>query len=74
VTGHSAASIADGTEWIRTLVRHAKIPPLRHYGIARSDFESLAEKAARSSSMQGNPLPLERGELLEILEESWSEI
>jgi alcohol dehydrogenase class IV len=35
------------------------------------DFEAVAEKAERASSMKGNPIALTRAEIVEILESAW---
>jgi alcohol dehydrogenase class IV len=67
LTGRTAARGDDGVVWIRELCADLEIPSLRTYGITRADLAPLCEKAAQASSMQGNPLPLLRGELEEIL-------
>jgi alcohol dehydrogenase class IV len=40
---------------------------LGQYGIASSDLDTIVDKAAQASSMKGNPIPLTRPDLLEIL-------
>ncbi|MBM4088656.1 MAG: iron-containing alcohol dehydrogenase [Planctomycetes bacterium] len=67
VTGDAAASAADGIAWIEDLCRHLAVRPLREYGLAETDFESLIDSARRASSMKGNPVELSRDELAEIL-------
>ncbi len=67
LTGHQDASAADGVAWLHDLVQTLKIPPLATYGITQDDFPTLVEKAAASSSMQGNPLTLTAEELHSIL-------
>ena len=66
LTGDPAATPQDGVAWVRELCRDLSIPPLSAYGLAEKDLADLAPKAAASSSMQGNPLPLTPGELAEI--------
>ncbi len=43
-----------------------EIPPLRAYGVTEADIADLAEQAARTSSMKGNPIQLTPEELCEI--------
>jgi alcohol dehydrogenase class IV len=68
LTGKPQASAADGVAWLEAIVAALHIPALATYGVTRQDFPELAEKAARASSMQGNPIRLTTDELLEILE------
>ena len=44
-----------------------KIPRLASYGVTERDFDVIAEKAAASNSMKGNPVLLSANELREIL-------
>jgi alcohol dehydrogenase class IV len=67
LTGSPQATAADGVRWIARLCRHLEIPPLGTYGVRASDIPGLAEKAAKASSMKGNPIPLTPAELGEIL-------
>jgi alcohol dehydrogenase class IV len=71
LTGRRDARAEDGVVWVAELCAELEIPKLRGYGITPRDFEAIAEKAAAASSMQGNPIVLERGELLEILERAF---
>jgi alcohol dehydrogenase class IV len=66
ITGMPRASAADGVEWISALCRELEIPALRAYGVGESDLPVLAEKAAQSSSIKGNPIVLTGEELREI--------
>jgi len=43
------------------------VPGLASFGIRPQDAADVAVKAAASSSMQGNPIPLETGELRAIV-------
>jgi len=43
------------------------VPPLSTYGLTEADFPLLIEKAARSSSMKGNPISLTAEEMREVL-------
>jgi alcohol dehydrogenase class IV len=67
LTGNSHASAEDGAQWVAALCRKLEIPPLRSYGVADSDIPGLVEKAARASSMKGNPIVLTPEELREIV-------
>jgi len=70
LTGNPAARADDAVGWLAALGARLVIPGLGSYGMQRGDMAEIAEKAAQASSMQGNPLPLETDELLEILERS----
>jgi alcohol dehydrogenase class IV len=70
ISGRPHASATDGVAWIADLCRKLEIPPLRTYGVTGNDLALLAEKAAQSSSMKGNPIVLTREELHEILSRS----
>ncbi len=56
----------DGVFWIADLCDRLEIPPLRAYGVTAADIPALAEKAARASSMKGNPIQLTAEELREV--------
>jgi alcohol dehydrogenase class IV len=67
LTGHETAAAADGVDWLRTLVAHLQIPPLRRYGLTPAHTAEVIEKAANASSMKANPIALTGGELADIL-------
>lgn len=68
LTGNPATLAADGVRWLHELVRDLSIPSLRTYGLQPADRTEVVEKAAKSSSMKGNPLPLSSRELEEIFD------
>ncbi len=70
LTGNPAARADDAVGWLAALGARLAVPGLGSYRMQRGDMAEIAAKAARASSMQGNPLPLETEELLEILERS----
>ena len=67
LTGRSEASVEDGIEWVRALSEELSIPALRAWGITEDDLPGVAAKAAKASSMQGNPLPLTEEELIAVV-------
>jgi alcohol dehydrogenase class IV len=67
LTGDPAATIADGLAWIRQTVTLLGAPRLGAFGIGPAQSGEIAAKAARSSSMQGNPFPLSDDELRAIV-------
>jgi len=67
LTGRPQATADDGLDWVAALCRKLEIPPLRTYGIRDTDIPALVEKAARASSMKGNPIALDGAELREIV-------
>lgn len=71
LTGDESADAEAGIDWVGKLAADLDIPPLRRYGIQKSDFNLLVEKAGKASSMKANPLPLSDEELMGILEAAW---
>lgn len=67
LTKSSRANIFDGPKWILKLCSSLNIKPLRSYGFNQSHIPELCHKAMHSSSMKGNPIELEQGELEQIL-------
>lgn len=67
LTGNETAVADDGVAWVRALVAHLQIPPLRRYGLTPAHTPDLVEKAANASSMKANPVALTRYELVDIL-------
>ena len=67
LTGDPDAKAIDGVIWIQMLCSALEIPPLSGYGLMENEFNKVAGKARRSSSMQGNPIKLSIVELTEIL-------
>jgi alcohol dehydrogenase class IV len=66
LTRQPHANADDAVLWITDLCDRLKIPPLRAYGVTTEDIPTLAEKAALTSSMKGNPIQLTAGELREV--------
>jgi alcohol dehydrogenase class IV len=58
LTGEQAASAADGLAWIRETLGLLAVPGLAAFGVGPGHAGEIAAKALRSSSMQGNPVPL----------------
>ena len=54
--------------FLQELTQRLEIPHLRSHGIRESDLGSLAGKAAKASSMRGNPVGLSQDELCAILQ------
>jgi alcohol dehydrogenase class IV len=67
LTGQPAASIEDGLAWLRETITVLGIPGLGSFGIGPADADDVAAKAARSSSMQGNPVTLSHDDLRAII-------
>jgi len=68
ITGIPAARAADGIAWVRSLCKQLKIKPLGAYGIEERDFTDIVDKACKASSMKGNPIKLNKEELLKTLQ------
>ena len=67
LTGAADALVEDGLAWIRETVARLAIPGLAAYGLRPGDVGEIAAPAARSSSMQGNPVPLSDDDLRAIV-------
>jgi alcohol dehydrogenase class IV len=67
LTGQPAATIEDGLAWIRETVTLLAVPGLATFGLRPEQAGDVAAKAARSSSMQGNPVPLSDGDLRAVV-------
>lgn len=68
LTGRESASIADGVAFVQELASQLSIPGLSSYGMVAADIPAISEKAARASSMKGNPITLTAEELEQILQ------
>jgi alcohol dehydrogenase class IV len=67
LTGNPAASVGDGLAWIRETLALLSVPGLATFGLGPDQADDVAAKAMRSSSMQGNPVPLSHDDLKAIL-------
>jgi alcohol dehydrogenase class IV len=67
LTGKSSVTASDGVVWVQELCETLQVPPLSKYGMSSEDIPVLVEKAAKASSMKGNPILLTSDEMQEIL-------
>jgi len=67
ITGDPTATSTDAVKWIEQTCAIMNIPSLRAYGVKEEEYESVVEKSANASSMQGNPIKLTTEELRHIL-------
>jgi alcohol dehydrogenase class IV len=67
LTGAPDASVDDGLAWIRETIARLALPGLAAYGVRPDDAGDVARDAARSSSMQGNPVALSDDDLRAIV-------
>ena len=68
LTGRDDATVEDAVDWLRETVAALDVPPLAAVGLQPAQHTEVAEKAARSSSMQGNPVRLSEDELVAVLQ------
>lgn len=66
LTGVPDAAPEDGLHWIEHTCALFEIPMLSAYGLTDQDTDEVVAKAARASSMQGNPVELTPEELSEV--------
>jgi alcohol dehydrogenase class IV len=62
-----AADPEEAGTLLQKLTQRLHIPGLRRYGLQESDLDAMAEKAARASSMKGNPVALSHATLVHCL-------
>jgi alcohol dehydrogenase class IV len=67
LTGRPDASIEDGVTWLRATVTELGVPGFGTYGLGPQHADDIVAKAARASSMRGNPITLDADELHAIL-------
>jgi alcohol dehydrogenase class IV len=67
LTGQPTATIEDGLAWIRETVTLLAVPGLATFGLRPEQAGDVAAKAAKSSSMQGNPVALSDSDLRAIV-------
>jgi alcohol dehydrogenase class IV len=67
LTANPAAGIDEGLAWTRETVARLAIPGLAAFGVRAQQADDIAVHAARSSSMQGNPVPLSHDDLRAII-------
>ncbi len=70
LTANASATSADGVTWVQDLCELLQIPALSEYGMGQDDIPTLVEKAAKASSMKGNPIVLTPEELQKIVEQA----
>lgn len=66
LTGDGAASAGDGIAWIERTCAELGVPPLSTHGLTDAHTAEVVAAAARASSMQGNPVPLDAAALAEV--------
>ena len=67
MTGRGDAGAGDLIALLQQLRSDLHIPGLRAYGVGDDDAQAIVEAAARASSMKGNPIGLDPGELHDVL-------
>jgi alcohol dehydrogenase class IV len=68
LTGQPHSTADDAVWWLTELCSRLEIPPLRSYGVGEEHVPELVAKAARASSMKGNPVELTEEEMTELIE------
>jgi alcohol dehydrogenase class IV len=67
LTGSTTARPEDGVAWLTDLCARLGAPSLAQLGLTAADVPLVVERAARASSMKGNPVALTPEELAGIL-------
>jgi alcohol dehydrogenase class IV len=68
LTGREDAGVEDAVAWLRETAAALHVPLLGSVGLQPPQHAEVADKAARSSSMQGNPIALSGDELRQVLQ------
>ena len=68
LTGDGGCVPAEAVDWAWNVCNRLSIPTLSEIGVEASDLSAIAEAAAVSSSMKGNPVQFTKAELVRILE------
>ena len=68
ITGEIDTTPTDGADRLDDLCRTLCVKPLSHYGLVPEDFEVVSEMALSASSMKGNPVKLEKTDVIMLLE------
>src|SRR5262249_32225777 len=71
LTGNPRATAQDGVRWVEELCHALEVTSLRALGVQSESFPQVIEKAARASSMRGNPIALTAEEMSQILKRSF---
>ncbi|WED28135.1 iron-containing alcohol dehydrogenase [Vibrio sp. DW001] len=69
VTGNPEANYLDSVAWIKMMLERLELPNLSEFGICKTSFHRVARDAMQSSSIKGNPLPLNEDRLVFILQQ-----
>jgi len=67
LTGNPGAAARDLVRWLDELCADLKIASLSRWGLQPDEVSDLAARSLKSSSMQGNPVPLDSGTLEGII-------
>ncbi len=67
LSGDPGAEPETGVAWVRAICDQLAVAPLRAYGVTLEHAPQLVEKAAKASSMKGNPIPLDTAEMMEMI-------
>lgn len=70
LTGQPTATPEDGVAWVKDLAEDLGVPSLASFGLTAESVAALTERAAATSSMRGNPVPLSTADLREIVEKA----
>ena len=68
LTGSSSADAADAVRWLHRLARNLNLPSLSRYGLTSAELPLVAANALNASSMKGNPVDLNKSQIIAILE------
>jgi alcohol dehydrogenase class IV len=67
LTGETEATVEDGVDWLFALTAAFDLPGISHFGLTPADLPDVADHALNASSMRGNPVHLDREQIVEIL-------
>lgn len=70
LSGNDAATVEDGLQWVKELVRELNIPALSAHGMTKAHIPEAVQKTLNASSYKGNPILLSPEILQKILQKA----
>lgn len=71
LTGHASAQPQEAIAWVEETCELLEIPRLRDFGMSKTDFPLVIEKASAANSMKANPIQLTSTDLEAILNKAY---
>ncbi|OBT12095.1 alcohol dehydrogenase [Vibrio sp. UCD-FRSSP16_10] len=73
VTENSDAHREDGVNWVNSMLEQLEVPTLSYYDAVEGPLDLIAQDAMKSVAIKGNPLPLTKDRLVDILNQVYGD-